>query len=90
MYFIPLFILFGCAFIAYSYCFSFAFQTSDSAYKYFPIINLLIFYILPSIPIIVKPELFLSKYIMPFVSPFVALSYCFHKTKISKLLLNNN
>ncbi len=43
-------ILFGFSFIGYSYLFSFIFQKSTTAFRFFPFLNLIFFYFLPLIP----------------------------------------
>jgi hypothetical protein len=77
--FAPLLILFGFSFIGYSYLFSFIFQKSSSAYRFFPFLNLIFFYFLPLIPIIIDTSGILSQYVMPLLSPFVAF-YIFFNT----------
>jgi ATP-binding cassette, subfamily A (ABC1), member 3 len=46
--------LFGFSFIGYSYLFSFIFQKSTTAYRFFPFLNLIFFYFLPLIPTFVN------------------------------------
>ena len=53
------------------------FQKSSTAFRLFPFFNLIFFYTLPSIFIAVKPDNFVSIYVLPFVSPFIALSNSF-------------
>lgn len=81
-YFVLILILFGFSFIGYSYLFSFIFQKSTTAFRFFPFINLIFFYLLPLIPSIVASEGILAQYIMPFFTPFVALSAFFNSEQI--------
>ena len=75
--------LFGFSFIGYSYLFSFVFQKSTTAYRFFPFINLLFFYFLPSIPTTAyNNEGILAQYVMPLLSPFVAYSAVFNTVEI--------
>ena len=77
-YFMLILLLFGLSFIGYSYLFSFVFQKSNTAFRFFPFINLVFFYFLPLIPSIVDPAGILAQYIMPALSPFVALNSSFN------------
>ena len=81
--FIPVFLLFGISFMTFSYAWSFAFQKSTTAYRFFPFLNFLLFYMLPLIPFYGYNNSFLSKYIMPFSSPFVAFYYVFFTEQIT-------
>lgn len=74
--------MFGLSFIGYSYLFSFIFQKSSTAFRFFPFLNLIFFYFLPNIPTIVAPEGFLAQYVMPFLTPFVALSSFFNTKEV--------
>ena len=77
-YLITVLLLFGFSFIGYSYLFSFIFQKSNSAFRFFPFINLIFFYFLPLIPSTVDAGGFLAQYLMPFLSPFIALTIFFN------------
>lgn len=77
-YLIPTLILFGFSFIGYSYLFSFVFQKSTTAYRFFPFLNLIFFYFLPLIPSINDAEGILAQYIMPLLSPFIAFTILFN------------
>lgn len=67
------FTVFGLAFIGFAYLFSFAFQKSTTAYRLFPFINFLFFFVLPSsIVQSTQNRLFLD-WIVPIWSPFMAL-----------------
>ena len=80
---IPVFILFGISFMTYSYAWSFVFQKSSSAYRLFPFINFLFFYMLPMVPFFALSGSFITKYLMPMYSPFIALYYVFFTKQIS-------
>lgn len=43
-------LVFGFSFIGYSYLFSFVFQKSNTAYRFFPFFNLFFLYFIPQIP----------------------------------------
>ncbi len=47
--FFPIIICFGFSFITFSYCWSWIFNKTNSAFKVFPVLNLFLFYILPLI-----------------------------------------
>lgn len=81
-YFIPCIFLFGLSFIGYSYLFSFIFQKSTTAFRFFPFLNLIFFYFLPLIPSIVDSGGILAQYIMPLISPFVAFSIFFNTIEV--------
>lgn len=81
-YLVSILLMFGFSFIGYSYLFSFIFQKSTTAFRFFPFLNLMFFYFLPLIPSIVSPEGFLSQYLMPLISPFVALTIFFNTKEI--------
>ena len=76
-YLLPLLVLFGFSFIGYSYLFSFIFQKSSTAFRFFPFLNLLFFYFLPLIPATVDSQGLLAQYVMPLLSPFVSFSTFF-------------
>ena len=77
-YLVVLLVLFGLSFIGYSYLFSFVFQKSSTAYRFFPFLNLIFFYFLPMIPFALSPGGVFAQYVMPMISPFVALSAFFN------------
>lgn len=66
--------LFAFSFIGYSYLFSFIFQKSNTAFRFFPFLNLVFFYFLPLIPATIDNKSFLAQYVMPLLSPFVAFN----------------
>ena len=76
-YLIPLLLLFAFSFIGYSYLFSFVFQKSSTAYRFFPFLNLIFFYVIPQIPQFVDRDGALAQYVMPAISPFIAFSNAF-------------
>lgn len=82
-YLILVLILFGFSFIGYSYLFSFIFQKSNTAFRFFPFINLIFFYFLPLIPATVSPGGFFAQYVMPMISPFVAFTAFFNTKEIA-------
>jgi hypothetical protein len=71
-------ILFAFSFIGYSYLFSFIFQKSTTAYRFFPFLNLIFFYSLPLIPYQLDSQSVLAQYVMPLLTPFVAYSSFFN------------
>jgi hypothetical protein len=75
-------VLFGFSFIGYSYLFSFIFQKSSTAFRFFPFLNLMFFYFVPLIPSITDPNGFLAQYVMPFLSPFIALTVFFNTKEV--------
>ena len=76
-YLVPVFVLFGLSFITYSYTWSFVFQKSNTAYRFFPFINFLFFYLLPMISVYASPQSVATKYVVPAVSPFLAFYFVF-------------
>lgn len=68
--------------MAYSYAWSFAFQKSTTAYRFFPFLNFLFFYMLPMILFYAAPNSNVTKYAVPLYSPFVAFYYVFFTTKM--------
>lgn len=77
-YLVAVLLLFGFSFIGYSYLFSFIFQKSTTAFRFFPFLNLIFFYFIPMIPTVVSPGGFFAQYVMPILSPFVALTIFFN------------
>jgi len=75
-------LLFGFSFIGYSYLFSFIFQKSTTAYRFFPFLNLIFFYFIPLIPSINSPNGVLAQYIMPLISPFIAFTIFFNTEEV--------
>lgn len=74
---IPLLVLFAFSFISYSYLFSFIFQKSSTAYRFFPFLNLIFFYVIPQAPQFIDAKGVWAQYIMPALSPFIAFSNSF-------------
>lgn len=85
---IPALLLFGFAFISYSYMFSYMFQKSSTAFRLFPFFNLIFFFTLPQIIVGVDKDGFESIYILPIISPFVGLSNCFFTKEINPFMPN--
>jgi len=69
-------VLFGCAFLLFTYLWSFAFTSSSAAYRFYPFFVYLVFYVLPSIPIYIAPSSPALQYILPIISPLTALACC--------------
>jgi hypothetical protein len=69
--------LFSFSFIGYSYLFSFMFQKSSTAYRLFPFFNFLFFFVIPQIALYLDPKGVETLYILPLMSPFIALYACF-------------
>ena len=76
-YLIPILLLFGFSLMGYSYMFSFMFQKSSTAFRLFPFFNLIFFYFVPSIIKGIDPEGYETIYVLPMISPFVALDNSF-------------
>lgn len=74
---IPLLILFCFAFIGYSYFFSFIFQKSNTAYRLFPVINFVLFFMILQVPASISNKSFTAIYVTPFISPFIAFCNAF-------------
>jgi hypothetical protein len=77
-YLVLILVLFAFSFIGYSYLFSFIFQKSTTAFRFFPFINLIFFYMLPLLPSLVDSAGILAQYVMPVLTPFVALNAFFN------------
>jgi hypothetical protein len=75
-------ILFAFSFIGYSYLFSFIFQKSTTAYRFFPFINLIFFYSLPILPLQLDNTTILAQYVMPLLTPFVAYTNFFNTVEV--------
>lgn len=69
-------ILFSFAFLPFTYLWSFAFDNSRTAYRFYPFLAYIVFYVLPSIPIYIVPESQILHYILPIVSPLLGLTSC--------------
>lgn len=66
------------------------FQKSSTAFRLFPFFNLIFFYIVPSIIVTVDIDGFESVYVLPMVSPFIALSNSFFTPEINQYMPNDN
>lgn len=69
-------VLFALAFLPFTYLWSFAFDNSRSAYRFYPFLVYLLFYVIPSLPIYIVPENTAVHYILPLVSPLLGLTSC--------------
>jgi hypothetical protein len=72
-YFFILFAAFSFAFLPFTYLWTHAFEKSQTAYKFFPFFVMIIFAILPQIPIYIIPYNQPLKWILPILSPLLAL-----------------
>lgn len=72
-YFFILFAAFSLSFLPFTYLWSHAFQKAQTAYRFFPFFIMIIFAILPQIPIYIVPQNQFLKYILPILSPLLAL-----------------
>lgn len=69
-------VLFALSFLPFTYLWSFAFDNSRSAFRFYPFLVYLVFYVIPSIPIYIIPESNALHYILPVVSPLLGLTSC--------------
>jgi len=81
-YLVTILLMFAFSFIGYSYLFSFIFQKSTTAFRFFPFLNLIFFYFLPLIPSIISPSGFFAQILMPLISPFIALTAFFNTKEV--------
>ena len=72
-YFFILFAAFSLSFLPFTYLWSHAFQKAQTAYRFFPFFIMIIFAILPQIPIYVLPDNEFLKHCLPILSPLLAL-----------------
>ena len=86
-YLLPVFATFGIAFMTYSYAWSFAFQKATTAYRFFPFLNFLFFYMLPMILVYALPHSDVTKYFVPFTSPFIAFYFVFFTTQMGNSVI---
>ncbi len=68
-----LFAAFSLSFMPFTYLWSHAFTKAKAAARFFPFFCLLIFFILPQVPIWVKPEVKIFSFILPIFSPLIGL-----------------
>jgi hypothetical protein len=69
-------IMFSFSFLSFTYLWSFAFDSAKTAYRFYPFMVFVLFYIVPSIPTYIVPKNNAIKYILPLVSPLMALNNC--------------
>jgi len=69
-------LLFSFSFLSFTYLWSFAFDVARTAYRFYPFLIFLLFYVLPSIPLYIIPDNTAIHYILPIVSPLLALTNC--------------
>lgn len=72
-YFFIIFLAFSLSFLPFTYMWSHAFQKAQTAYRFFPFFMMIIFAIVPQIPIYIVPENQFLKYLLPILSPLLAL-----------------
>jgi ATP-binding cassette subfamily A (ABC1) protein 3 len=72
-YFFIIFLAFSLSFLPFTYMWSHAFQKAQTAYRFFPFFMMIIFAIVPQIPIYIVPENQFLKYVLPILSPLLAL-----------------
>lgn len=65
-------LVFFFSFLSFAYLWSFSFDSSRSAYRFYPFLMFLLFYIAPNIPTYVVP----SNPVLPLVSPLIGLQEC--------------
>ena len=69
-------VLFACSFLPFTYLWSFAFTSSSSAYRFYPFLVYLFFFVIPSIPLFIVPYSVVLQYLLPVISPLMALTAC--------------
>ena len=72
-YFVLIFASFSLSFLPFTYLWTHAFEKAQTAYRFFPFFVMIIFAILPQIPIYIVPENKGLKLILPILSPLLAL-----------------
>lgn len=70
------FILFALSFLSFTYLWSFAFDKARSAYRFYPFLVFLLFFIVPSIPTYIVANSSVLEWVLPPVSPLMALNAC--------------
>jgi len=78
-------IIFSFSFLSFTYLWSFAFDVARTAYRFYPFMVFILFFILPSIPMYVVPTNNAIQYLLPIISPLMALSSCM----VSRQMLGN-
>lgn len=79
-------ILFSFSFLSFTYLWSFAFDKASTAYRFYPFLMFLFFYVLPQIPTYIIPTNPILPYILPVLSPLLGLSGCM----VSKQMLGTD
>lgn len=69
-------LLFSFSFLSFTYLWSFAFTSARSAYRFYPFLMFLFFYILPQIPTYIIPTNPILPYALPILSPLLGLTGC--------------
>jgi hypothetical protein len=69
-------LVFSFSFLSFAYLWSFAFDSSRTAYRFYPFLMFLFFYIAPIIPTYVAPSNPVLPYVLPIVSPLIGLQEC--------------
>lgn len=69
-------ILFSFSFLSFTYLWSFAFDSSKTAYRFYPFMVYIIFYIIPILPIYIVPNSTAIQYVLPLISPLIGLTSC--------------
>jgi hypothetical protein len=69
-------ILFSFSFLSFTYLWSFAFDSARTAYRFYPFLMFLFFYILPMIPTYINPTNSILPYVLPILSPLMGLTSC--------------
>lgn len=72
-YFFIIFLAFSLSFLPFTYMWTHAFQKAQTAYRFFPFFMMIIFAIVPQIPIYIVPQNQFLKYFLPILSPLLAL-----------------
>lgn len=67
-------IIFSLSFISFTYLWSFAFDKARTAYRFYPFLVFLLFYVIPSIPMYIAPQNTAVHYAQPIISPLLALT----------------
>ncbi len=78
-------VLFSFAFLSFTYLWSFAFDSSRTAYRFYPFLMFLFFYTLPQIPTYIFPTNPILQYVLPIWSPLIGLTNCM----VSKQMLGS-
>jgi hypothetical protein len=65
--------VFSFSFLSFTYLWSFAFDSSRTAYRFYPFLMFLFFYIGPIIPTYISPTNSMLQYVLPIASPLIGL-----------------